>query len=102
MQPHEDRNMPHVYTVGQMLDLSSAPLHSNRPNGPCKVLACLPHDNGPARYRVKCLSERYERVVEETDLSGGARTTALTMANKGFVGPAVADKGLVSVAINRR
>ena len=61
--------MPHKFKVGQMLELSSAPLHSNRPKGACKVLACLPYDNGPAIYRVKCVNENNERVVEEPDLS---------------------------------
>ena len=61
--------MPHKFKVGQMLELSSAPLRSNRPKGACKVLACLPYDNGPAIYRVKCVNENNERVVEEQDLS---------------------------------
>ena len=84
--------MSHRYEVGQMLDLSSAPMHSNRPKGPCKVLARLPHENGPVLYRVQCLSERNERVVEETDLSPGPRASA----------PVMADEGIASIAINRR
>lgn len=84
--------MPHIYKVGQMLDLSSAPLQSNRPKGLCKVLARLPHEKGPALYRVQCLSERNERVVEEADLSPSSSARSTAAANKGFV----------SVAINRR
>jgi hypothetical protein len=61
--------MPHRYKVGQMLDMRSAPRHSNRPAGPCEVIACLPHDKGPVLYRVKSWGEHNERVVEETDLS---------------------------------
>lgn len=61
--------MDHRYKVGQMLDLRSAPRHSNRPSGPCEVVACLPHDKGPVLYRVKSLGESNERVVEEIDLS---------------------------------
>lgn len=64
--------MQHRFHVGQSLELSSAPWHSNRPKGPCKVLACLPSEHGTATYRVQCLNERNERVVEETDLSPGA------------------------------
>jgi hypothetical protein len=71
--------MPHKFKVGQMLELSSAPLHSNRPKGACKVLACLPYDNGPAIYRVKCVNENNERVVEEQDLS---RSTATPSPSK--------------------
>ena len=66
--------MPHIFKVGQMVELSSAPLHSNRPKGTCKVLACLPYDNGPAIYRVKCVSESNERVVEEQNLSHSTAT----------------------------
>ena len=61
--------MSHLYKVGQMLDLRSAPRHSNRPSGPCEVVACLPHEKGPLLYRVKSRGEGNERVVEEADLS---------------------------------
>lgn len=84
--------MPHIYKVGQMLDLSSAPMQSNRPKGPCKVLACMPHEKGPALYRVQCLTERNERVVEEMDLSPGTSAKSTEAAEKAFV----------SVAISRR
>ena len=66
--------MPHKFKVGQMLELSSAPMQSNRPKGACKVLACLPYDKGPAIYRVKCVNENNERVVEEHDLTRGTAT----------------------------
>jgi hypothetical protein len=61
--------MPHRYKVGQMLELRSAPRHSNRPAGPCEVMSCLPHDKGPVLYRIKSWGESNERVVEEIDLS---------------------------------
>jgi hypothetical protein len=61
--------MTHRYRVGQMLELRSAPQHSNRPAGTCEVLVCLPHDRGPILYRVKSTNENNERVVEETDLT---------------------------------
>lgn len=61
--------MTHIYKVGQMLNLRSAPRQSNRPNGLCEVIACLPHDSGPVQYRVKSQGESNERVVEENDLS---------------------------------
>jgi len=60
--------MSHRYKVGQMLELRSAPRHSNRPAGPCEVLTCLPHEKGPVLYRVKSWGESNERVVEEADL----------------------------------
>jgi hypothetical protein len=59
----------HRYKVGQILELRSAPRHSNRPAGTCEVINCLPHETGPVLYRVKSWNERIERVVEEVDLS---------------------------------
>jgi hypothetical protein len=59
----------HRYKVGQILDLRSSPRSTNRPAGPCEVIACLPHDRGPILYRVKSTSENNERVVEEFNLS---------------------------------
>ena len=64
--------MSHLYKVGQILDLRSAPRHSNRPAGPCEVISCLPHEQGPVQYRVKSHGEGNERVVEEGDLSPSA------------------------------
>lgn len=64
--------MTHRYKVGEMLELRSAPRHSNRPAGPCEVLTCLPHEKGPVLYRVKSWGESNERVVEEADLSPSA------------------------------
>ncbi|MFD1252596.1 hypothetical protein DEVEQU_03808 [Devosia equisanguinis] len=84
--------MPHIYTVGQILELRSAPRHSNRPSGPCEVLSCLPHDKGPVLYRVQSLNERNERVVEEVDLTPSSATkSAAAMAESRF-----------SIAVNRR
>ena len=82
--------MPHKFKVGQMLELSSAPLRSNRPKGACKVLACLPYDNGPALYRVKCVNENNERVVEEMDLSRGVAAPSTTTEQDSIKSIAVA------------
>ena len=60
--------MSHLYAVGQVLELRSAPRHSNRPSGPCEVVACLPQERGPVLCRIKSWGESNERVVEETDL----------------------------------
>lgn len=77
--------MPHRYKVGQMLELRSAPRHSNRPAGPCEVITCLPHDKGPVLYRVKSWGESNERVVDEIDLSPSATMkTALEESESGF------------------
>lgn len=74
--------MSHRYKVGQMLDLRSAPRHSNRPSGPCEVVSCLPHEKGPVLYRVKSLGENNERVVEEVDLSPSAVTKTALQASE--------------------
>lgn len=63
--------MLHRFKTGQMLDLRSAPRQSNRPSGPCEVISCLPHENGPILYRIRSHREAVERVVEEVDLSPG-------------------------------
>lgn len=77
--------MPHSYKVGQMLELRSAPRHSNRPAGPCEVISCLPHEKGPVLYRVKSWGEGNERVVEEADLSPSkAMKTVLTERDSVF------------------
>jgi hypothetical protein len=65
--------MTHRYAIGQMLDLRPAPRLSNRPAGPCEVIARLPHESGPVLYRVKSLREASERVVDEIDLTPSAQ-----------------------------
>lgn len=84
--------MSHLYKVGQMLELRSAPRHSNRPAGPCEVISCLPHEIGPVLYRVKSRGETMERVVEEGDLSP---SDAIKVAND-------ESKGAFSIAVNKR
>ncbi|KKB08583.1 hypothetical protein [Devosia chinhatensis] len=84
--------MAHRYAIGQVLDLRSAPRQSNRPSGPCEVVACLPHERGPVLYRVKSLGESYERVVEEFDL-------VPSMAVKAE-GPSATE--VFSIAVSRR
>ncbi|OAM78223.1 hypothetical protein [Devosia elaeis] len=84
--------MRHRYKIGQMLDLRSAPRHSNRPSGPCEVIACLPHDKGPVLYRVKSRGESNERVVEEADLSPSDAMKTVSAENE----------SVFSIAISKR
>ncbi|WP_323013506.1 hypothetical protein [Devosia sp.] len=84
--------MTHHYKVGQMLNLRSAPRHSNRPSGLCEVISCLPHDAGPLLYRVKSLNENVERVVEETDLSASTAQKAAYQTSE----------PVLSIAISKR
>jgi hypothetical protein len=84
--------MSHLYKIGQLLDLRSAPRHSNRPAGPCEVISCLPHEKGPIQYRVKARGETNERVVEERDLTpSDAKKSA-----------AVYDESVFSIAVSKR
>lgn len=82
--------MQHRYKVGQMLDLRSAPQRSNRRAGPCEVVFCLPHDNGPILYRVKSLGENNERVVDESDLSPSDALKAAFSEGESFFNIAIA------------
>ena len=43
----------------------------------CKILAHMPHEGGPQRYRVQSESEGFERVVAESDLSPLPASAAL-------------------------
>ncbi|MBK8083964.1 MAG: hypothetical protein IPK28_09085 [Devosia sp.] len=84
--------MSHRYKVGQMLELRSSPTFSNRPAGPCEVLACLPHDSGPVLYRVQSVNERNERVVDEIDLTPSSATKYAQSKHQ----------SVFSIAVNRR
>lgn len=81
--------MNHRYKVGQVLELRSSPLHSNRAAGPCEVVSCLPHDRGPLLYRIKSWVENNERVVEETDLTPSAAVRTGSAAAQGAFSVAV-------------
>lgn len=87
--------MSHLYKVGQLLELRSAPRLSNRPAGTCEVVACLPHDKGPVLYRVQSLNERNERVVEETDLVPSTAAKSALVADEG-------ERSSISIAVSRR
>lgn len=84
--------MTHHYKVGQMLNLRSAPRHSNRPSGLCEVISCLPHDKGPLLYRVKSRGENVERVVEEADLSPSTAQKATADARERIFSIAVSKR----------
>lgn len=85
--------MSHIYKIGQLLELRSAPRLSNRPAGTCEVVACLPHESGPVLYRVQSLNERNERVVEEADLTPSTVSKADASA---------AEDSVFSIAVSRR
>lgn len=86
--------MSHLYKIGQLLELRSAPRLSNRPAGTCEVIACLPHEKGPVLYRVQSLNERNERVVEEADLLPSAVEKSEATSDEPSAG--------LSIAVSRR
>ncbi len=72
--------------------MRSSPKVSNRVAGPVEVIFCLPHDRGPALYRVRPLNEKAERVVAEADL---APSSAAKPSNEAAV-------RAMTIAITRR
>jgi hypothetical protein len=73
--PGQRHNQPvaqspkHRYRIGQRLSMSAGSREFSRTASVCQVLALLPFENGPLRYRVRSDSEGFERIVDETDLS---------------------------------
>ncbi len=59
----------HRYHVGQRLRMQSGGRSWARPETMCRVLALLPVEGGPLRYRVRSETESYERIVDEIDLT---------------------------------
>ena len=59
----------HRYHVGQRLRMQSGGRNWARPETICRVLALLPVEGGPLRYRVRSEAESYERIVDEIDLT---------------------------------
>ena len=58
----------HKFKVGQMVEL--VPAHFGLiPSGRAyKVLRLLPRDAGQHQYRIKTITEEFERVAKESDL----------------------------------
>jgi hypothetical protein len=59
----------HRYHVGQRLRMANGGRSWSRPDTVCRVLALLPIEGGPLRYRVRSEAENFERIVDEIDLS---------------------------------
>jgi hypothetical protein len=58
-----------LYRVGERVTLLGGGNRWARVQSECRVLAVLPHENGPFQYRVRSEAENYERVVVESDLA---------------------------------
>lgn len=59
----------HSYRVGQRLRMTNGGRSISRVEAYCQVVALLPNEGGPLRYRVRSDAESFERVVDEIDLS---------------------------------
>jgi hypothetical protein len=59
----------HRYATGDRLAMAPGGREISRTAAACLVLALLPHEGGPLRYRVRSENETFERIVDEGDLS---------------------------------
>ena len=58
----------HKYACGDIVSLGSR-MHSV-PEGPFKVIRCLPSDGVDHAYRVRCDTEGFDRIVQERQIEG--------------------------------
>ncbi len=68
-QPVAGQSIGHRYAVGQRLAMAPGGREFARGAATCTIVARLPHEGGPLRYRVRSDNENYERIVDENDLS---------------------------------
>jgi hypothetical protein len=60
--------MTHKFRSGQIVHLSRSLATRSAPGGDYKVVRQLPVDGGEPQYRIKSVSEPYERVAKESDI----------------------------------
>jgi hypothetical protein len=58
----------HKFRSGQIVHLSRRMTTKSAPGGDYKVVRQLPVDGGEPQYRIKSVSEPYERVAKESDI----------------------------------
>lgn len=58
----------HRFAVGDQLQMAQGGRDIARAASICEVIALLPNEGGPLRYRVRSENEGFERIVEERDL----------------------------------
>lgn len=59
----------HRFAIGERLAMAPGGREFARGAATCSIVALLPHEGGPLRYRVRSDTENYERIVDENDLS---------------------------------
>ena len=58
----------HKFRIGQTLDFRSDRRSTQPRSGKCKVVGLLPSEGDDPQYRIRCVSESFERVVWESQL----------------------------------
>jgi hypothetical protein len=58
----------HKYNVGQTVYYVSGMIGRHSGSGSYRVVRLLPADGGDLQYRIKSISEAYERVAKESQL----------------------------------
>jgi hypothetical protein len=61
--------MKHRYKKGESVTFQPVKSAQQAANGSYKVLQLLPLENGVLRYRIKSMSEVFERVATEAELA---------------------------------
>ncbi len=61
------------FAVGQMVDLQSSPrFGAGQAMRGYKILRLLPLESGERQYRIKTMTEAYERIAKESELKPAA------------------------------
>jgi hypothetical protein len=58
----------HKFKIGQTLNFSPHRMNAQARPGKCKVTRLVSTEGDTPQYRVKCLTENFERVVWESEL----------------------------------
>jgi hypothetical protein len=58
----------HKFKIGQVLQFSPHRMSSQARPGKCKVVRLVATDTDNPQYRIKCVTENFERVVWESEL----------------------------------
>lgn len=58
----------HKFKIGQTLDFMPDERRSQSRAGKCKVISLVPSEGNTPQYRIRCVTENFERVVWESQL----------------------------------
>jgi len=60
----------HRFKVGQLVDFSPGRLSALASSREYKIIRLLPVEGGVRQYRIKGVTEPYERIAKESELTG--------------------------------